>query len=126
MSAEGSTFREARIEQQRPGNTFRQHDPHAVHGRNPGGQLRPSGDHTDIAFTEDVAARFVGYGWNVTTVADANDLDAVARALHTFQDTPKAHGAPCGVEGVKSAKRFLGMSELGGATWRRTSPCSSG
>ena len=34
--------------------------------------------HTDIAFTEDVAARFLAYGWNVTTVADANDLDAVA------------------------------------------------
>ncbi|WP_329371603.1 hypothetical protein [Streptomyces sp. NBC_01483] len=104
--------------------------------------------HTDIAFTEDVAAWFIGYGWNVTTVADANDLDAVARALHTFksenerptlivvhshigygspvEDTPKAHGAPFGVEGVKSAKRFLGMPELGGATWRRTSPCSSG
>ncbi|WP_407284860.1 transketolase [Streptomyces sp. BP-8] len=89
--------------------------------------------HTDIAFTEDVAARFIGYGWNVTTVADANDLDAVARALHTFksekerptlivvhshigygspvEDTPKAHGAPFGVEGVKSTKRFLGMPE---------------
>ncbi|MEU2622034.1 transketolase [Streptomyces sp. NPDC007157] len=89
--------------------------------------------HTDITFTEDVAARFIGYGWNVTTVADANDLDAVARALHTFksenerptlivvhshigygspaEDTPKAHGAPFGVEGVKSTKRFLGMPE---------------
>ncbi|MCX4452094.1 hypothetical protein OOK58_08160 [Streptomyces sp. NBC_01728] len=104
--------------------------------------------HTDIAFAEDVVAWFIGYGWNVTAVADANDLDAVARALHTFksenerptlfvvhghigygspvEDTPKAHGAPCGVEGVTSAKRFLGMPELGGATWRRTSPCSSG
>ena len=41
--------------------------------------------HTDIAFTEDVAARFIAYGWNVTTVADANDLESVARALHTFQ-----------------------------------------
>ncbi|WP_326715429.1 transketolase [Streptomyces sp. NBC_01474] len=89
--------------------------------------------HTDIAFTEDVAARFIGYGWNVTTVADANDLDSVARALHTFksenerptlivvhshigygspvEDTPKAHGAPFGMEGVKSTKRFLGMPE---------------
>ena len=89
--------------------------------------------HTDITFTEDVAARFIGYGWNVTTVADANDLDAVARALHTFkaeherptlivvhshigygspvEDTPKAHGTPFGVEGVKATKRFLGMPE---------------
>src|SRR5450755_3437935 len=87
--------------------------------------------HTDIAFTEDVAARFLGYGWNVTTVADANDLDQVARAFHTFaaetqrptlilvhshigygspvEDTPKAHGEPFGVEGVQATKRFLGM-----------------
>ena len=89
--------------------------------------------HTDIAFTEDVAARFIAYGWNVTTVADANDLDAVSRALHTFkaeherptlilvhshigygspvEDSPKAHGEPLGVEGVKSTKRFLGLPE---------------
>ena len=39
--------------------------------------------HTNIAFTEDVAARFMAYGWNVTTVADANDLDAIdARVPH--------------------------------------------
>lgn len=86
-------------------------------------------------FTEDVAARFIGYGWNVTTVADADadDLDALACALHTFtsenerptlivvhshigygspvEDTPKAHGEPFGVEGVKSTKRFLGIPE---------------
>ncbi len=89
--------------------------------------------HTDIAFTEDVAARFIAYGWNVTTVADANDLDSVSRALHTFkaeserptlilvhshigygspvEDSPKAHGEPFGVDGVKSTKRFLGMPE---------------
>src|ERR1700746_2300046 len=40
--------------------------------------------HTDIAFTEDVAARFIAYGWNVTTVADVNDLGQVARGLHSF------------------------------------------
>jgi transketolase len=89
--------------------------------------------HTDIAFTEDVAARFIAYGWNVTTVADANDLDAVARGFHTFkaeherptlilvhshigygspvEDSPKAHGEPFGVEGVRATKRFLGMPE---------------
>jgi transketolase len=89
--------------------------------------------HTDIAFTEDVAARFIAYGWNVTTVADANDVDAVARAFHTFkaeqarptlvlvhshigygspvEDSPKAHGEPLGVEGVRATKRFLGMPE---------------
>src|SRR6516165_4955825 len=36
--------------------------------------------HTDIAFTEDVAARFIAYGWNITTVADANDVDSISRA----------------------------------------------
>jgi transketolase len=89
--------------------------------------------HTDITFTEDVAARFTAYGWNVTSVADANDLDEVERALHDFrseherptlivvhshigygtpvEDTPKAHGSPLGPEGVKATKRFLGWPE---------------
>ncbi|WKU42967.1 transketolase [Streptomyces sp. VNUA116] len=89
--------------------------------------------HTDITFTEDVAARFLAYGWNVTTVADANDLDAVARAFHTFkaeterptlivvhshigygspvEDSPKAHGSPLGEDGVRTAKRFFGLPE---------------
>ena len=87
--------------------------------------------HTDITFTEDVAARFIAYGWNVTTVADVNDLGQVARGLHSFlteherptlilvhshigygspvEDSPKAHGEPLGVEAVKTTKRFLGM-----------------
>ncbi len=89
--------------------------------------------HTDIAFTEDVAARFLAYGWSVTTVADVNDLDAVARAFHFFlaehqrptlvlvhshigygspvEDSPKAHGEPLGPDGVRAAKRFMGMPE---------------
>jgi len=89
--------------------------------------------HTDITFTEDVAARFIAYNWNVTTVADANDLGQVARALHSFEyenerptlilvhshigygspveDSPKAHGEPLGVEAVKSTKKFLGMPD---------------
>ncbi len=89
--------------------------------------------HTDITFTEDVAARFIGYGWNVTTVADANDLGMVARALHSFraekerptlvlvhshigygspvEDTPKAHGEPLGAEAVQATKHFLGMPD---------------
>jgi transketolase len=89
--------------------------------------------HTDIAFTEDVAARFIAYGWNVTTVADVNDLGAVTRALHSFraeherptlmlvhshigygspvEDSPKAHGEPLGTDAVKATKRFLGMPE---------------
>jgi len=40
---------------------------------------------TEITFTEDVAARFIAYGWNVTTVADANDLEQVERALRDFK-----------------------------------------
>jgi transketolase len=89
--------------------------------------------HTDIAFTEDVAARFVAHGWNVTTVADANDTDSIDRALHTFkaegarptlivvhshigygspvEDSPKAHGEPFGVDGVRATKRFFGVPE---------------
>src|SRR5260221_2016602 len=37
--------------------------------------------HTDWAFTEDVATRFLGYGWNVLRVGDANDLDMLRRAF---------------------------------------------
>jgi transketolase len=89
--------------------------------------------HTDIAFTEDVAARFIAQGWNVTTVADANDLDQITRALHTFraeqqrptlilvhshigygspvEDSPQAHGAPFGPDGVRTTKHALGLPE---------------
>ena len=89
--------------------------------------------HTDITFTEDVAARFIAYGWNVTTVSDANDLRQVEKAFHDFaaeqkrptlivvhshigygtqvEDTPKAHGEPLGPEGVRAAKRFYGWPE---------------
>src|ERR1700741_3141828 len=38
--------------------------------------------HTSLAFSEDVATRFVGLGWNVTRVADANDLEMLTRAFH--------------------------------------------
>src|SRR5262245_37494190 len=37
--------------------------------------------HTDWAFSEDVATRFIGYGWNVTRVGDANDLEMLSRAF---------------------------------------------
>jgi transketolase len=89
--------------------------------------------HIDITFTEDVAARFLAYGWNVITVADANDINLITRAFHSFkaesqrptlilvhshigygspvEDTRKAHGEPFGVDGVKSAKRFFGIPE---------------
>ena len=39
---------------------------------------------TALAFTEDVATRFLGYGWNVTRVGDANDLDLLDRAFSVF------------------------------------------
>jgi len=91
--------------------------------------------HTDLTFTEDVAARFVAYGWNVETIADANDLDAADRAFQAFraederptlvvvhshigygtpvEDTSKAHGEPLGPDGVKATKRFFGWPEDG-------------
>ena len=89
--------------------------------------------HTDLTFTEDVAARFIAYGWNVETVADANDLEQAERAFHAFraederptlivvhshigygtpvEDTPKAHGEPLGPDGVRAAKSFFGWPE---------------
>jgi transketolase len=89
--------------------------------------------HTDITFTEDVAARFLAYGWYVVEVADANDLEEVARAVRSakaeherptlllvhshigygspVEDTPKAHGEPFGPEGVRATKRFLGLPD---------------
>ncbi len=88
--------------------------------------------HTDIAFSEDVAARFLAYGWNVTTVADPNDLTLLDRAYQAFlkttdrptlilvhshigygaphlQDSPKAHGEPLGEAELKLAKQFFGF-----------------
>ena len=87
--------------------------------------------HVDLTFTEDVAARFSAYGWNVVTVADANDLGALERAFHDFkaederptlillhshigygspvEDSKKAHGEALGVEGVASTKALLGL-----------------
>jgi transketolase len=88
--------------------------------------------HTDIAFTEDVAARFLAYGWEVTRVPDPNDTELVARALKRFlaakrptmiivhshigygaphkQDSPSAHGEPLGAEEARLAKEFFGFS----------------
>src|SRR3990172_13243162 len=43
--------------------------------------------HTALAFSDDVATRFIAYGWNVTRVCDANDRDMLARAFGTFQNT---------------------------------------
>src|SRR5271170_5643652 len=86
------------------------------------------------SFSEDVATRFVGYGWNVTRVADANDLEMLARAFETFekttdrptliivdshigygsphkQDSNAAHGEPLGEEEVRLVKKFYGWPE---------------
>ena len=90
--------------------------------------------HTELAFTEDVATRFIGYGWNVTRVGDANDLAMLERAFQTFkkttdrptliivdshiaygapnkQDTSAAHGEPLGAEEIRLAKRHYGWPE---------------
>ena len=49
---------------------------------------------TNITFTEDIAARFLGYGWNVLRVGDANDVDLIERALETFQTRKVAPLSP--------------------------------
>ncbi len=89
---------------------------------------------TEITYDDDVAARFMAYGWNVTRVGDANDLALIARAFETFlatddrptliivdshigygsphkQDTAAAHGEPLGEEEVRETKRFYGWPE---------------
>ncbi|MGH7247338.1 MAG: transketolase family protein, partial [Pseudomonadota bacterium] len=89
---------------------------------------------TALTFTEDVGARFRAYRWNVLHVADANDTEAVAKALAAFQktgdrptliivdshiafgaphkqDTSAAHGEPLGEEEVRLAKRAYGWPE---------------
>ncbi len=47
--------------------------------------------HTDLAFSDDVAARFLAYGWNVQHVGDANDVEKLAQAFEAFK---KAHDVP--------------------------------
>jgi transketolase len=89
---------------------------------------------TSWAFTEDVSTRFIGYGWNVLRVGDANDIELLERALKTFktapgqptliivdshiaygapnkQDTSAAHGEPLGEEEIRLAKRRYGWPE---------------
>jgi transketolase len=83
---------------------------------------------TRITFTEDVAARFLAYHWNVLRVSDANDLESIAEALAVFRktkerptliildshigygsphriDTSAAHGEPLGDDEVRLVKR---------------------
>ena len=89
---------------------------------------------TRLAFTEDVATRFLAYGWNVLRVGDANDLERIENALDIFrktkgrptfivldshigygaphkQDTAAAHGEPLGEEEIRLAKRSYGWPE---------------
>ncbi len=89
---------------------------------------------TSITFTEDVAARFLAYDWNVLRVGDANDLERIGHALTVFrqtkgrptfivldshigygsphrQDTAEAHGEPLGEEEVRLTKRSYGWPE---------------
>jgi transketolase len=88
----------------------------------------------DWSFNEDVMTRFLGYGWSVTHIADANDLDALGRAYEVFkhtvgrptlivvdshigygsphkQDTYEAHGEPLGEAEVKLVKKNYGWPE---------------
>jgi transketolase len=89
---------------------------------------------TRIAFTEDVAARFLAYRWNVLRVGDANDLTRIEDALAVFRqtkgrptliildshigygsphkvDTADAHGEPLGEDEVRLTKRAYGWPE---------------
>jgi transketolase len=90
--------------------------------------------HTQITYEDDVAARFMGYGWEVNRVGDANDLELLTRAFERFgrererptliivdshigygsphkQDTAAAHGEPLGDEEVRETKRTYGWPE---------------
>ncbi|MDP6720135.1 MAG: transketolase, partial [Pirellulaceae bacterium] len=86
---------------------------------------------TDLAFSEDVAKRFEGLGWNTVCVTDANDLDAMNAAFQSFKDTGDrptlivlqsiigfgspnkanshaAHGAPLGDDEIRLTKEAYG------------------
>ena len=90
--------------------------------------------HTSLAFSEDVAGRFLAYGWNVERVSNANDLDLLREAFDHFkkttdrptliivdshigygaptkQDTSAAHGEPLGEEEIRATKRRYGWPE---------------
>ena len=90
--------------------------------------------HTELAFSESVAERFAGYGWNVLKVDDVNDLAAFRAAVQGFQKTADrptliivksviaygapnkhnthgAHGAPLGEEEIRLTKRVYGWPE---------------
>src|SRR5258707_673374 len=89
---------------------------------------------TRIAFTEDVAGRFLAYGWNVLRVGDANDIERIEQALEVFrktkgrptfivldshigygsphkQDTAAAHGEPLSDDEIRLCKKAYGWPE---------------
>lgn len=89
---------------------------------------------TDLAFTEDVGKRFEGLGWNVLKVADANDIDALNKAIERFKTTSDkptlivvrsiigygspnkanshgAHGSPLGEDEIKLTKEVYGWPD---------------
>jgi transketolase len=89
---------------------------------------------TALAYSDDVATRYIGYGWNVTRVGDANDLEMLQRAFRAFknerdrptliivdshiaygapnkQDTSAAHGEPLGEQEIRLTKRNYGWPE---------------
>ncbi len=90
--------------------------------------------HTELAYSDDVQTRFEGYGWNTLHVADANDAQALTKALTVFKQTDSAptlivvdsvigygsphkhntsaaHGEPLGVDEIKLTKKAYGWDE---------------
>lgn len=86
---------------------------------------------TNLAFSEDVNARFKAYGWHTQKVKDGNDLETIASAIKTAQkvtnkpsfisirthigfgspnkvDSHEAHGSALGKEEVLLTKKNLG------------------
>jgi len=89
---------------------------------------------TSLSFSDDVACRFMAYGWNVQRVGDANDQGLLRKAFQTFhktqdrptliivdshiaygapdkQDTAGAHGEPLGEDEVRKTKKVYGWPE---------------
>ncbi len=90
--------------------------------------------HTSLAYNDDVGTRFLGYGWNVLRVSDANDVDLLRRAYAaaaatsdrptliivdskigwgapTKEDTSSAHGEPLGDAEISGTKKFYRWPE---------------